>query len=76
MITCEQAMTAKEFHHNTRKNADGTCERWRRNGSTQTWKTRPGTFRVPVKHGMYDYSNITEREASIVHAAADCPHKH
>ena len=30
----------------------------RRNGKTQTWKTRPGEFRVPVKCGMYTYGEI------------------
>lgn len=30
----------------------------RRNGRTQTWKTRPGEFRVPVVHGLRTYGDI------------------
>jgi hypothetical protein len=34
------------FHDNTYRNADGTCQRWRRNGRTKVWKTRPDTTRT------------------------------
>lgn len=51
--------TANSFEHKTLTNADGTRLRARRNGRTQTWKTRPGEFRIPCKHGLYDYFNIT-----------------
>jgi hypothetical protein len=37
------------------------CERWRINGSMQTWKTRPTEFRIPVKHGLRAYGQITHR---------------
>ena len=40
------------FYHKTLRNSDGTALRARRNGATKTWKTRPGAFRVPVKHGL------------------------
>lgn len=50
-----------------------TQEVWRRNGKTQTWKTRPNEFRVPVKHGLYDYSQITTFYAHHWHAASECP---
>ena len=33
--------------------------RLRRNGKTQTWKTRPGHFRIPVKLGFRGYAEIT-----------------
>ena len=58
------AENAREWHHVSKKNADGTPMRVRRNGKTQTWKTRPGEFRIPVKHGMYDYGDITHETAS------------
>lgn len=38
-------------------------ERWwscRRNGRTQTWKTKPGKFRIPIKAGWRDCSAITD----------------
>ena len=54
MITKEQAMTADNFVHNTLKNADGTPMRARRMGRTKTWITRPGEFRIPVMHGLYN----------------------
>jgi len=74
-ITLEQFEAARhgqEFHHNTQKNADGTCQRWRKNGAVKTWKTRPGEFRVPVKHGLKNCDYITEREAADFHLPEDC----
>ncbi len=50
--------TATNFEHKTATNADGTRLRARRNGATKTWKTRPGNFRIPVKHGLYQYGYI------------------
>lgn len=34
----------------------------RRNGKTQTWKTRPSEFRIPLKAGLYMYGEITHRD--------------
>lgn len=34
--------------------------RWRKNGATKFWKTRPNEFRVPVKFGLYQYDYITQ----------------
>lgn len=48
-------------------------ERWRRNGATKTWKTRPNEFRIPVKWGLRDYSYITELNAHEFHVIDDCP---
>lgn len=55
--------TASEFHHISAKNADGTPLRARRNGATKTWKTRPNEFRIPAKHGLYDYFYIDQDNA-------------
>lgn len=52
--------TATQFEHKTLKNSDGSRLRARRNGATKTWKTRPGDFRIPFKHGLYDYGYITQ----------------
>lgn len=66
MITKEQALTEDMFH-------DKDCRRWRRNGKTQTWKTRPDEFRVPVKFGLYAYDQLTHLEAKYdgVHIPGD-----
>lgn len=63
MITKTQAMTTNNFESTTYKNADGTPVRWRRNGKTKTWKTRPADFRIPVKYGLYEYGYIDQNNA-------------
>ena len=60
------------FAMNDEKNADGTCVRWRVNGKVKTWKTRPGEFKIPVKHGLYDYGYITEKNLHLFHFNGDC----
>jgi hypothetical protein len=45
-------------------NADGTALRWRVNGQVKTWKRRPG-YKVPVKHGLYDYGYLTDYNAHL-----------
>lgn len=37
-------------------------EVWRRNGAVQTWKRDADRFRLPIKHGLYAYSDITEQD--------------
>lgn len=71
MITKEQALTAQRFHAREGQ----SCILWRRNGRTQTWVTRPAEFRVPVKHGLYRYGQLTELEAQHFHTEDDCPDK-
>lgn len=66
MITKDQAMTADMFYDVTLKNADGTPYRWRRNGKTKTWKTRPDDFAIPVKRGLREYGIITHYNAFCV----------
>jgi hypothetical protein len=73
MVTFEQAVTAERFHENQGQRSDGSCYVWRRNGATQTWKTRPGEFRIPVKYGMYQYGQIRHDIAEQFHTEADCP---
>lgn len=50
-----------------------TVTRVRVSGRTQTWKTRPLAFRVPVKYGLYESAEITERNAADFHVPFDCP---
>jgi hypothetical protein len=47
--------------------------RVRVSGQCQTWKTRPDAFRVPVKHGLYDNGEITERNGGDFHTSDACP---
>lgn len=52
MIMLAQALAANNFTHVSKKNADGTPVRARRNGSTKTWKRDLTKFRIPVKYGL------------------------
>lgn len=72
MITMNDAQTAREFHHATQTQSTG-CYRVRRNGRTQTWKTRPADFRIPVVHGLRGYGQITELDSASWHVADKCP---
>lgn len=71
MITKQQALTNNYFHMepfpSTLK-----CKNWRRNGKTKTWKTRPNDFKVPIKHGLYDYAYIDQNNAQIFHLESEC----
>ena len=77
-ITQAQALTLTAVHDdggcpvNAGSRGDKGPIVWRRNGATQTWKTRPADFRYPVKHGLRDYSAVTPSD-NHVHAPADCP---
>jgi hypothetical protein len=64
VVNPRTALTAQYFWHKAIKRSDGrTSVGVRRNGSTKTWKTRPGEFRIPVKYGMYEYFYITDKNA-------------
>lgn len=63
IVNLENASTAQKFEHVSAKNADNTPVRARRNGKTQTWKTRPLEFRIPVKYGLKQCFNITPENA-------------
>lgn len=52
MLTLEQALKGTEFWHMSATNADGSPARCRKNGAVKTWKTRPGQWKMPVKHGL------------------------
>ncbi len=43
------------------------------NGSLKTWKTRPNDFRLPVKHGMRGYGEVTPENISQFHLESECP---
>lgn len=68
-ITIEQAKNLKPgqtVYHVTNKNADGSAQRWKVNGEPKTWKRSPDRVEVPVKHGMYTYGKITEKDLHLV----------
>lgn len=83
MLTRHDALTAREFHYE----GDGGCRqdtgprggvtthvvRARRNGMTQTWKTRPADYSVPVKYGLKQAFRITQSDAANWHASEACP---
>ena len=80
MVTREQALTTNEFHHNgcvrdygPRGGEKDHIERWRRSGATQTWKTHPLWFRLPIKFGLYHSSVITHDNAQHFHVISECP---
>lgn len=71
MVTYEQALTAQRFTFrisNPNHKSFGEERTCRRNGKTQTWKTRPGHFRIPVKYGLYEYFYITHENAEEYNA--------
>ena len=66
MLTLHDLLSCRHgtiLHHVTLHNADGTPLRCRVNGRLQTWKTRPGDFKLPVKHGLRDCFYITQANA-------------
>jgi hypothetical protein len=73
-ITRNDAMTCHEFHEN--HEPAGKIYAWRRNGATQTWKTRPEDYRLPVKYGLRSYDAITPASAHLFHRADQCPTRH
>ena len=69
MITLEQAKSLKYgdiLYQVNANNADGTPRRWKVNGQPKTWKRSPERVQVPVKHGLYMYDYITERDLDLV----------
>lgn len=61
-LTYEQAVALRHgdiLHHVNKCNSDGTPMRVRVTGKCQTWKTRPGEFKLPVKYGMYESGYLT-----------------
>jgi hypothetical protein len=84
-LTDEQIMNGQEFHYGTcsvtygpRGGVKADVLRARRNGRTQTWKRHPipEKYRIPVKYGFKEYSNITEWDGTkrhIWHVPSECP---
>lgn len=45
----------------------------RRNGQTQTWKTRPSDYRIPIVYGLKGYGEITHQTSDNWHTNDTCP---
>ena len=59
-MTREQIETALDSHKMSVRMRNGKLWMVRRNGRTQTWKTRPSEFRIPIKFGFKGYGEITQ----------------
>lgn len=46
--------------------SDGRPIRWMVNGKPKTWKTMPEKVRVPLKHGLYTYTDLTHEDLEQV----------
>jgi len=69
MLTVNQAKELRHgttLYHVTNRNADGTPQRWRVNGKVKTWKRSPDRIEIPIKHGLYAFDHLTERELDLV----------
>lgn len=62
----------KILHHNTLRNADGTCQRWHINGRMKIWKREPHRFQIPVKRSLWEFMYVTEVNADQFHLEEDC----
>jgi len=70
------------FWHRTAKYSSrgkpGGLRYVRRNGQAQTWKRTPGKFRIPWKHGLYEYGEITNANAhewsTVDNPVGEVPH--
>ena len=49
-----------------------TCQRWRVTGKVQRWKRDPERFRVPLKHGLYDYGALLPGDERRCHLESEC----
>lgn len=68
-ITLDQAKKltpGTRLFHAVNRNADGSPQRWKVNGQPKTWKRSPERVQIPVKHGLYLYDYLTERDLDLV----------
>jgi hypothetical protein len=58
MLTFERAKTLKPGEVLVTEQK----KRWRVNGQVHLWKTMPDRIKVPLKHGLYAYDHLTEKD--------------
>jgi len=80
MVTKQQAIEGREFHFGICSKTIGPRggikykqEAWRANGECKTWKRTPSRFCLPIKHGLYGYNYLTDKNCSVFHLASECP---
>ena len=76
MITKQEAMDldiGQVIYHGKNRDSKNYPQKWRVNGKTQTWKTRPNDFKVPLKHGMYDWWYLQPSNVEDFHHSRNCP---
>lgn len=64
-LTLEQAKELQPgniIYALSNRNADGSAQRWRVSGKTKTYKKDPKRISIPLKHGLYQYFTLTQRE--------------
>ena len=69
MISLKQAKRLKPgntVYHVINRNADNTPQRWKVNGKVKTWTKSLDRVSVPIKHGLYSYDYITERDLHLI----------
>ena len=74
-ITLEQAKGLRHgdvLHHNTNRNGDGTCQRWRVASKVKTWKNDASRVQISIKWGLKTWGLLTEKDLGIVHLASEC----
>ena len=49
-----------------------TCQRWRVTGKVQRWKRDLERFRVPLKHGLYNYDALLPGDERRCHLESEC----
>ena len=62
-ITRANAEVINNFQSANPIGKNGYTLKVRRTGKTQTWKTRPNEFKIPVKHGLYHSFYIDHNNA-------------
>ena len=75
-ITLEQAKALRYgdvLHSNDRRNADGTCQRWKVASKVKTWKRNPEKVCVAIKRGLRQWDWLTDPWLYCVHLESECP---
>jgi len=60
-LTFAEAVALRGGDHVQFVTRHGTVANAKVNGAPQTWKTRPGECRIPLKYGMYEFFNAWYR---------------
>lgn len=61
-LTFAEASNLQSGEHVEFVTRHGKVARAKVNGKPQTWKTRPGECRIPLKYGMYEFFDVWYRE--------------